>query len=267
MKIYLIILSFFISTISCFAAPEIGEKAPEFSLPAHDGKTYSLADFKGSFVVLEWFNYGCPYVKKIYNRKYSMMQDLQQKWTGVKKGQTKVTWLSIISSAPGKQGYVDAGQAAELKQELGANMDAILLDPENEIVWHNKGLTLYELDRNQEAMRCFDKAIRLDPELDEAWFFKGTIFCDHQKFREAIKCYDEAIRLDPELDDTWHKKGMALYYLREFDEAIKCYDKTIMLNYDSPDSWHNKGMTFEQLGKYTEATSCFDRSIKLKEQR
>jgi len=133
MKIYLIILSFFISTISCFAAPEIGEKAPEFSLPAHDGKTYSLADFKGSFVVLEWFNYGCPYVKKIYNRKYSMMQDLQQKWTGVKKGQTKVTWLSIISSAPGKQGYVDAGQAAELKQELGANMDAILLDPEGSV--------------------------------------------------------------------------------------------------------------------------------------
>ena len=64
---------------------------------------------------------------------------------------------------------VEFCEQEKFTEALACYNAAILLDPENEIVWYNKGLTLYELDKNQEAMRCFDKAIRLDTELDDTW--------------------------------------------------------------------------------------------------
>ncbi|MCC6764596.1 MAG: thioredoxin family protein [Deltaproteobacteria bacterium] len=104
-------------------APKVGEPAPAFSATDLDGKTRTLSEFKGRYVVLEWHNRGCPFVKKHYDS--GNMQRLQKELTG--KG---AVWLSIISSAPGKQGYVTA---AEEKQYLAAKHAApttVLFDPE-----------------------------------------------------------------------------------------------------------------------------------------
>src|SRR5690606_35563599 len=81
------------------AAVKTGTPAPEFSLLGNDGKAYKLSDFKGKYVVLEWFNDECPYVKKHYSSKN--MQNLQKEFAD--KG---VVWFTIASSAPGKQGHV-----------------------------------------------------------------------------------------------------------------------------------------------------------------
>jgi len=74
-----------------------------------NGVSHNLSDFAGKKVVLEWTNHGCPYVKKHYNSKYSNMQKLQK--SAAAEG---VIWLSIVSSAPGKQGYVDGSKANAL---------------------------------------------------------------------------------------------------------------------------------------------------------
>ncbi|MEZ4845483.1 MAG: redoxin domain-containing protein [Bdellovibrionota bacterium] len=50
--------------------------APDFTLTGQDGKTYSLKDFTGKIVVLEWFNNDCPYVEKHYGT--DNMQKLQE---------------------------------------------------------------------------------------------------------------------------------------------------------------------------------------------
>lgn len=78
---------------------KVGDQAPNFTLKDAHGKTHSLSDFKGKFVVLEWVNFGCPFVKKHYES--GNMQKLQKTFTG-----KDVVWLSICSSAPGKQGYL-----------------------------------------------------------------------------------------------------------------------------------------------------------------
>ncbi len=117
------LLSLFLVTIlsvSVFAA-KVGEKAPEFSLVDHNGKAHKLADFKGKYVVLEWFNHECPFVKKHYS--VGNMQKLQKEYTG-----KNVVWLSIISSAKGKQGHLTAEQAKAKYKELGMAATAILLD-------------------------------------------------------------------------------------------------------------------------------------------
>jgi peroxiredoxin len=108
------------------AAPKLGEPAPAFSLPGADGKTHSLADYKGKYVVLEWTNHDCPFVKKHYGS--GNMQSTQKELTG--KG---AVWLSVISSAPGKQGHVDAAGAATLTKSRGAAPTAVLLDPSGDV--------------------------------------------------------------------------------------------------------------------------------------
>ena len=104
-----------------YVAPVIGKAAPEFKAVDTYGKTHSLSQYRGKWVVLEWLNHGCPYVKKHY--KSNTMQALQKKYAG--KG---VVWLSIVSSAPGKQGHYSNDKANELTKEKGAAPHAVLVD-------------------------------------------------------------------------------------------------------------------------------------------
>jgi len=100
----------------------IGAPAPAFSLTDSNGKTVSLADFKGKTVVLEWTNHECPYVRKHYGG--NNMQALQKKWTA-----QGVVWLTLVSSAPGTQGFVSGDEANKLTAERGASPTAVLFDP------------------------------------------------------------------------------------------------------------------------------------------
>jgi hypothetical protein len=111
---------------AALAAPTVGQPAPAFTAKDADGKTRSLAEFKGKTVVLEWTNDGCPYVQKHY--KSGNMQGLQK--SASKDG---VVWLTLISSAPGKQGYLDAGEAKGWKVSNGAGSSALLLDPTGQV--------------------------------------------------------------------------------------------------------------------------------------
>jgi len=104
----------------------VGEKAPGFTLPDAQGKTHSLAEYSGKIIVLEWLNHGCPFVGKHY--KSGNMQELQETYTG--KG---VVWFSVISSAPGKQGYCTPEEAEAVTREKGAHPTAVLLDPEGTV--------------------------------------------------------------------------------------------------------------------------------------
>lgn len=108
------------------AAPEIGKPAPDFMLPDTYGESHSLSDYQGQWVVLEWLNYGCPYVQKHYRTENIPSQ--QAKWT-----EQGVVWLSIVSSAPGKQGYYEGPTMNEKSEEWGNRANAVLLDPSGEV--------------------------------------------------------------------------------------------------------------------------------------
>ncbi|CAN5360848.1 thioredoxin family protein [soil metagenome] len=108
------------------SAPVVGMPAPAFSLPSVEGKTHSLSDFKGKVVVLEWVNYGCPFVKKHYNS--GTMQTLQKSATD--RG---VVWLQVCSSAPGQQGYFSVADAKAQNKAHKVASTAYLLDPEGKV--------------------------------------------------------------------------------------------------------------------------------------
>jgi peroxiredoxin len=108
------------------AGAVVGEAAPAFSLSDSEGRTHSLADFAGKIVVLEWINYDCPFVDKHYGS--GNMQKLQKEYTG-----QGVIWLSINSSAPGKQGHYPAKEVNALMAERQAAPTAYLLDSDGKV--------------------------------------------------------------------------------------------------------------------------------------
>src|SRR5207249_7712143 len=104
--------------------PPVGSAAPDFSAPDTNGKTQSLSEYKGKYVVLEWFNPECPFVKKHYGS--DNMQKLQSEYTG--KG---VVWLTIDSNAPGSESNIMAEQAKKIMESWKTKQTALLLDPDS----------------------------------------------------------------------------------------------------------------------------------------
>ncbi len=107
-----------------------GATIPDLTLKDSNGTVHHLADYKGKTIVLEWTNHLCPYVQKHYNQAYNggNMQSLQKAAAG-----DDVIWLSVISSAPGKQGYVSGETANALSEQRGAAPAAVILDPAGEV--------------------------------------------------------------------------------------------------------------------------------------
>ncbi len=102
-------------------AAEIGQAAPPFSVIDSHGVRHSLSDFAGKTVILEWTNHDCPFVKKHYET--DNIQSLQREMTA-----QGAVWLSVISSAPGTQGFVSPAQANQLSADRNAAATAVLLD-------------------------------------------------------------------------------------------------------------------------------------------
>jgi peroxiredoxin len=126
MKIKLLltaITAFIASAIYAADVPPVGSAAPDFSLTDAKGTAHSLSQYKGKYVVLEWFNPECPFVKKHYGS--GNMQKLQEEYTG--KG---VAWLTIDSNAPGTEGNITPEQAQKITTSWKTRQTALLLDPD-----------------------------------------------------------------------------------------------------------------------------------------
>lgn len=112
--------------IMAVASPQVDQAAPGFTGTTSDGATVSLSEFKGQKVILEWTNHDCPYVRKHYGS--GNMQMLQKKAAA-----DGIVWLSVISSAPGKQGHVEAEEANDLTATRKAAPAHVVLDPSGDI--------------------------------------------------------------------------------------------------------------------------------------
>jgi peroxiredoxin len=117
-------------TLTAFTLPALavvpGTPAPDFKGTDSNGVPHSLSEYRGKYVVLEWANKGCPYDQKHYLS--GSMENLQKEWTA--KG---VVWLSVISSAPGEQGFVTPAEENTYIKTMHVASTAVLLDPTGSI--------------------------------------------------------------------------------------------------------------------------------------
>ncbi|MCU0315984.1 MAG: thioredoxin family protein [Fimbriimonadaceae bacterium] len=182
------------------AGPRIGAVAPAFTLPDSNGKSHNLKDFSGKYVVLEWTNHQCPFVVKHY--KNGDMQ-ATQKWAADKG----VVWLTILSSAPGKQGFLDAAGVNSLRKEQGFQSAATLLDPQGTVgrayaarttphmfVIDPKGTVIYmgAIDSNSSANPADIKGARnhVRAALEEAMAGKAVSIPSSQPYGCSVKYPD-----------------------------------------------------------------------------
>lgn len=142
---------------SAIAAPVIGEMAPDFKGMDTNGVQHMLSDFKGKTVVLEWTNHECPYVVKHYDS--GNMQALQKEATDA-----GVVWLSVASSATGKQGQVNNQTANHVMEEVGSNATARIQDPSGTIGrLYDAKTTPHMFVINPEGVLVYKGAIDDDP--------------------------------------------------------------------------------------------------------
>jgi len=113
-------------TVSAPAQVRVGASAPAFTATDSHGQSHSLSQYHGKYVVLEWHNQGCPYTRKHYVS--GNMQNLQKEWTA--KG---VVWFTVISSAPGQQGYVTPPEENAYVEKMHAAPTAVLMDPDGKV--------------------------------------------------------------------------------------------------------------------------------------
>lgn len=127
-KLSTLCLAIIISASPAFANSSVvtGDIAPDFEFTDTNGNTQKLSDLKGNPVVLEWSNHSCPYVIKHYET--GNMQKLQKAAT-----ENNVTWLTIVSSAEGKQGHTTIEQANKIVSDNKASPTAKILDASGEI--------------------------------------------------------------------------------------------------------------------------------------
>lgn len=110
----------------CFSDVQVGQNAPDFSLKDTNGNTQKLSSYRGKYVVLEWYQPDCPFVRKHYGS--GNMQKLQKEYTA--KG---VVWLSIDSSAPGQEGNYDAAKLNAFAARDGAARTALMIDSDGKV--------------------------------------------------------------------------------------------------------------------------------------
>ncbi len=144
----------------CAQAVQVGTPAPDFTATDTHGQVHSLSEYKGKFVVLEWHNRECPFTRKHYES--GNMQKLQREWTS--RG---VIWFTVISSAPGQQGYVTADEENAYVERMKAAPTAVLLDPTGKL-GHLYGAktTPHMFVINLDGILIYDGAIDNKPTTD-----------------------------------------------------------------------------------------------------
>jgi peroxiredoxin len=165
-------------SISAYAQ-RVGDPAPEFRATDSNGQTHELSEYRGKFVVLEWHNNGCPYTRKHYES--GNMQRLQKEWTA--RG---VIWFTVISSAPGQQGYVTAQQENDYLKLMNGSPTAALLDPQGDVGrLYSAKTTPHMFVINPAGVLIYDGAIDSKATTDQADIATATNYVS-QALEEAM---------------------------------------------------------------------------------
>lgn len=154
------------------ASPAISQPAPDFTFVDIEGTGGKLSDFKGKYVVLEWFNHGCPFVRKHYDS--NKMQDLQRKYT-----EEGVVWIAINSTGEDFQDYRDKAESVKDVDANGTSATYVVIDPEGKLgMLYGAKTTPHMFIINPEGVLIYEGAADSIKSTDVADIPKATNYID-----------------------------------------------------------------------------------------
>ena len=158
------------------AVVAIGDPAPEFSLPDASGFRHTLTALRGKYVVLEWTEDGCPFIKHLYGE--GVMQEYQEELT--KRG---VVWFSMRSTGKGNNGYVEAKEAEAIAKRQGSRASAVLMDESGTVGrMYGAKVTPHMFMIDPEGKLIYQGAIDDNP--------YGKMKTREEAYRYLLKCYE-----------------------------------------------------------------------------
>ena len=128
---------------------------------------------------------------------------------------------------------------------------------------YNRGITLHELKRFEEALASYDRALTLRPDYAEALSNRGLTLHELKRFEEALASYDRALTLRPDYAEALSNRGNTLNELKRFEEALASYDRALTLRPDYAEAHNNLGVALMQLGHLSEARAALEQAVEL----
>ncbi|MEG4282701.1 tetratricopeptide repeat protein [Microcoleus sp. A006_D1] len=153
---------------------------------------------------------------------------------------------------------------SKFEEALAAYDRAITLRPDYAEVWQEKAKTLYELKKYKESQSAYDKAIELKPEYLEAWTGRGYALDKLQQSKEAIASFDNALKIQPDYPAAWEGRGDALLDSQRYEEAIASYEKAVQFQPNLYLAWYNRGQAHQNLKQYDRAVESYQKAVEIK---
>ncbi|HYX49442.1 MAG TPA: tetratricopeptide repeat protein, partial [Ktedonobacteraceae bacterium] len=150
---------------------------------------------------------------------------------------------------------------------LEADEQALLLDHNFAMAYHNKGISLYNLKRYEAAIQAYDQAIALDPHLASAYNNKAQSLLKLQRYREALTTFEKAILLDPSSAEAYYGKSRVLFQLTRYAEALVACNQAIRLDPKFAPAYDGMAILLIQFGRYPEALDAIETAIQIDAQQ
>jgi tetratricopeptide (TPR) repeat protein len=157
----------------------------------------------------------------------------------------------------------ELGKQDRNEQAVRAYEKALAIDPNDAVGWTNLGVALSHLGQHEKELVAYEKAILIDPHHAAAWNNKGILMQDLGHYDNALKAFENAIEMAPSYPIAWNNKGNILYHLGKDLEALMTFEKAIALNPNNSVLWSNKGIALRGLGRYEEALTAYEKAISL----
>ena len=171
-------------------------------------------------------------------------------------------WQAMDPRTPVEQGFAHL-RDNQLDMDLAELEKAIQLDPENPIVYNNRGLVYFNIGKYNEATLDFSKSIELDHNLAIAYSNRGLAYIATGQLDLAITDCDHAIQLDPTLAMAFSNRGWAYHNKGQYNQAITDYTKAIQLDANLVNAYINRGLAYLALGQLDNAIDDCNYAIRL----
>ena len=145
-------------------------------------------------------------------------------------------------------------------EEARQQFDAAIGDAE---MYLRLGNAAYDSEDYRRAIQDYDEAIRLDPQAALAYHNRGLAYGTLGQYERAIEDYNEAIRLNPQNAMAYYNRGVAYHKLGQYERAIEDYDEVIRLDPEYSNAYNNRGLAYQSLGKVEEADRDFAKAKEL----
>jgi len=148
-------------------------------------------------------------------------------------------------------------------EKAAASYDkALELEPNNTVLWNNKGKALANMDRIGDAITCFNKSIAINASNPESMNLLAMALSQGlNRQSDAIAIFDQILLANPSYFDAWIGKGMALANENSLFTSLYCFEKATQIKPQDPTAWNNKGVVLREMERYQDALTSFDKAL------